>query len=157
HAAHFAYDRGVLEIMVLSAEHEEYKDVIALLINVLAEEMDIDMRSFGSTTFRREDLKRGFEPDACFYIQNEARVRGKKKLDLAVAPPPDLVVEVDIASPSLNKFPIYTHVGVPEVWLYDGHILSVFTLEKGEYLERTHSTMLPGLPSRDLSQLIEDS
>lgn len=157
HAAHFAYDRGVLEIMVLSAEHEEYKDVIALLINVLAEEMGIDMRSFGSTTFRRDDLQRGVEPDACFYIQNEVRVRGKKKLDLTVDPPPDLIVEVDIASPSLDKFPIYAHVGVPEVWRYDGHILAVFTLENGEYRERTHSTMLPGLPSREVSQLIGDS
>ena len=157
HAAHLAYDRGALEIMVLSAEHEEYKDVIALLINVLAEEMGIDVRSFGSTTFRRQDLQRGFEPDACFYIQDEARVRGKKKLDLTVDPPPDLVVEVDIASPSLDKFPIYAHIGVPEVWRYDGHTLSVFTLENGEYRERTQSAMLPGLPSRELSQLINDS
>src|SRR6266511_1547959 len=78
HAAHFAYDRGVLEIMAPSAEHEEDKDVLTLLVNVLAEELDIDVRGFGSTTFRRTDLERGFEPDACFYIAHEAQVSGKK-------------------------------------------------------------------------------
>ncbi len=131
HAAYFAYDRGVLEIMAPSAEHEEYKDMIALLINVLAEEMAIDLRSFGSTTFRRKDLQRGFEPDACFYIPNEMRVRGEKKLDLAVDPPPDLVVEIDIISLSLDKLPIYAQIGVPEVWRYDGLRLSILVLENG--------------------------
>src|SRR5262249_28756877 len=126
HAAHFAYDQGKLEIMVLSAEHEEDKDVLMLLINVLAEEMGIDVRSFGSTTFQHEDLDRSFEPDGCFYVAHEAQVRGKKKLDLAIDPPPDLVIEIDISSLSLNKFPLFSALHVPEVWRYDGTRLQVF-------------------------------
>src|SRR5262245_8105775 len=77
HAAHFAYDRGVLEIMVLSTKHERPNRTLALLVEVLAEELSIDIQRLGSTTFTREDLDKGFEPDSCFYIQNEARIRGK--------------------------------------------------------------------------------
>lgn len=157
HAAHFAYDQGKLEIMVLSAEHEEDKDVLTLLVNVLAEEMDIDVRSFGSTTFQREDLERGFEPDACFYIAHEAQVRGKKKLDLAIDPPPDLVIEIDITSPSLNKFSIFAAMRIPEVWRYDGEMLTIFTLAGDEYIERIESVALPTVTSNVLSNFVRDS
>lgn len=157
HAAHFAYDEGRLEIMVLSAEHEEYKDVITLLVNVLAEEMRIDVRSFGSTTFQRADLERGFEPDGCFYIQHEAQVSGKKKLDLTVDPPPDLMIEIDISRPSLNKLPMYAQMGVGEVWRYDGRHLTIFLLEGGEYSERTESAALPKVTSAALTSFVEES
>ena len=156
HAAHFAYDQGRLEIMVLSAEHEEDKDVLTLLVNVLAEEMGIDVRSFGSTTFQREDLGRGFEPDGCFYVAHEARVRGKRKLDLAVDPPPDLVIEIDITSPSLNKFPLFAALRVPEVWRYDGTRLQVFTLAEDEYVERIESVALPTVTGAVLSNFVEE-
>jgi Uma2 family endonuclease len=156
HAAHFAYDQGTLEIMVLSAEHERFADMLFLLINVIAEESDIDVGSYGSTTFRRKDLERGFEPDACFYIQNEARVRGKDQLDLAVDPPPDLVVEIDISHPSLDKFPIFAAVGVPEIWRYDGTVLTIFTLSGGKYQARQASKMLPGISVQRLTQFLEE-
>jgi Uma2 family endonuclease len=157
HAAHFAYDQGVLEIMAPSAEHEEDKDVLTLLVNVLAEELDIDVRGFGSTTFRRTDLERGFEPDACFYIAHEAQVSGKKKLDLTVDPPPDLVIEIDISHPSLNKLPLYAHIGVGEVWRYDGKRLMIFTLEGSEYVEQAESAALPTVTSEVLSNFVEES
>ncbi len=62
----FAYYRGELEIMSPQAGHESISYAAALLIEVLAEEMDIGVYSLGSTTFKREDLERGFEPDRCF-------------------------------------------------------------------------------------------
>src|SRR5688500_283968 len=96
HAAHFAYDRGVLEITVLSSKHERPNRTLALLVEVLAEELNMDVQRLGSTTFTREDLNKGLEPDSCFYIQNEARVRGKDEIDLAIDPPPDLIIEIDI-------------------------------------------------------------
>jgi len=111
---HFTYDRGRLEIMVLSAKHEAAKHVLTLLVEILAEELNVDVYGLGSTTFRRADLERGFEPDACFYIQREALVRGKDEIDLTVDPPPDLVIEIDITSPSLNKFPLFAALGISE-------------------------------------------
>ncbi|MGH8478488.1 MAG: hypothetical protein ACREXK_02650 [Gammaproteobacteria bacterium] len=89
HAAHFAYDQGMLEIRAPSHEHESLKHVIAMLVEFLAGEMEIDIEGGGWTTFRRKDLARGFEPDECFYIQHAERVRGKKQIDLAQDPPPD--------------------------------------------------------------------
>jgi Uma2 family endonuclease len=58
-------------------------------VEELAAEMNINIDSLGSTTFRRGDIDRGFEPDSCFYVQNAPLVSGKKRIDLAVDPPPD--------------------------------------------------------------------
>ena len=153
----FTYDQGVLEIMSPSAEHEELSHIITLLVNVIAEELQVDVRGFGSTTFRREDLARGFEPDSCFYIQSVEQISGKTTLDLTIDPPPDLVIEIDLTSPSLNKFPIYAHVGVPEIWRYAGTALHIFHLENSGYVEHTQSAILPGLTSHMLSQFVADS
>ncbi len=155
HVAHFAYDRGVLEIMVPSYEHESIKGIIALLVNVLAEEMEIDIEGGGSTTFRRQDLGRGFEPDECFYIQHAERVRGKKQIDLAQDPPPDLIIEIDITSPSLNRFPIFAALGIPEVWRHDGARVAIFTLVDDDYIERAESVALPKVTSAILTELID--
>ncbi|MGH8006933.1 MAG: Uma2 family endonuclease, partial [Candidatus Binatia bacterium] len=132
-AVHFAYDQGVLEIMAPSPEHGASTDILALLVNVLAEEWNIDVYGLGSTTFRRADLKRGFEPDTCFYVQNADRVRGKKQITLTKDPPPDLVIEVDITSSSLKKSPIYAAIGVPEIWRYDGHAVTILRLAGSKY------------------------
>ncbi len=157
HAVHFAYDRGVLEIMVLSTKHEEPNRAIAFLVELLALEMNLNIRNLGSTTFTREDLDRGFEPDTCFYIQNVARVKGKEEIDLAVDPPPDLVIEVDISHPSLDKLPIYAAVGVPEIWRYDGQHTTIYTLENETYRPQADSKALPGLTSAVLAQFIAES
>src|SRR3954451_12086878 len=75
------YDQGVLELVTPSAPHEEDALVIAHLIFIVAANLGTPIRSVGSTTFRRKDLERGFEPDASFYIQNEDRIRGKRQID----------------------------------------------------------------------------
>ncbi len=157
HAAHFAYDQGVLEIMVLSTKHERPNRTLALLVEILAEELDMDVQRLGSTTFTREDLDKGFEPDSCFYIQNEARVRGKDEIDLAVDPPPDLVIEIDITSPSLNKFPIYARIGVPEIWRYDGRQVEMFALVTEEYARIEQSTIFPFLSNALATQFLGES
>lgn len=156
-APRFTYDRGELEIMSPSTEHEEFNRTIALLVELFAETANLDFRNVGSMTFRREDLERGFEPDSCFYVQNEERVSGKTQIDLAVDPPPDLVIEVDITSPSLNKLPIYAQIGVPEIWRYDGGRLEILRLERAEYTSVPMSAVLPPLSSSVLSDLIEKS
>lgn len=92
------YSQGVLEIMVPLPEHEDDKTIIADLIKILLEEFDREFRSLGSTTFKSENMKQGIEADECFYIENEAAIRGKKHLDLKIDPPPDLALEIDITS-----------------------------------------------------------
>jgi len=151
----FTYDRGELEIMSPSPEHEAYNRSIALLVESLAEELGIDVYDLGSTTFRREDLERGFEPDSCFYIQNEEQVRGKDRIDLAVDPPPDLVIEIDITGPSFSKLPIYAQMGIPEVWRYDGERMTILILEGSDYAESTDSVVLPPATNTALTGFVE--
>ena len=43
---------------------ESVDRVVALLVEELAVELDVDVESAGSTTFKREDITRGFEPDS---------------------------------------------------------------------------------------------
>src|SRR5947209_15786668 len=73
-APRFTYDRGALEIMSPLPEHEKYNRAIAALVEVVAEARGLDFENLGSTTFRRDDLQRGFEPDSCFYIQHELAI-----------------------------------------------------------------------------------
>ncbi len=63
------YNRGTLEIMVPSPEHESYKKVLGRFIETLAEELEVNIQPLGSTTFKRPELS-GAEPDECFYIRN---------------------------------------------------------------------------------------
>ena len=157
HAAHFTYDRGVLEIMVLSFQHETINRTLAHLVSLVAEELQIDTVHAGSTTFKRQDLAKGFEPDSCFYIQNEGRISGKAEIDLDTDPPPDLIIEIDISSSSLNKFPVYAHIGVPEVWRYDGTRVVFFVLAGENYEAAEESRALPVLTSAMATELLDAS
>jgi Uma2 family endonuclease len=153
----FTYDRGQLEIISPSAEHEQLKETVTLLVNIVAEEKSINVEGFGSTTFRREDLARGFEPDACFYIANLGCVKGKTEIDLRTDPPPDLVIEIDLTSSSLDRFSIFAHVGVPEVWRYDGERIRIYRLAAAEYVEQAQSMALQGLTSIGVTHLLAES
>lgn len=115
-AARLAYENGILEIMKPLPEHEINKVLIGDLIKVLLEELEIDFWSFGSTTFKNQEMSKAIEPDDCFYIRNEARVRGKNRLDLAIDLPPDLALEIDVTSRTHPS--IYETLGVPELWRF---------------------------------------
>lgn len=143
-AARIAYDNGTLEIMTPLPEHEDNKEIIGDLIKALLEELDIEFRSLGSTTFKNQEMVKGIEPDQCFYIQNEAAVRGKKRLDLTVDPPPDLALEIDI--PSRTHPNIYEALKVPELWRFEKGKLQINVLRGEEYVAFQDSPTFPGLP-----------
>jgi Uma2 family endonuclease len=157
HAAHFNYDDGVLEIMVLSFEHERLKHLLALLVEVLAGELGVDTEGAGSTTFRRQDLAKGFEPDASFYFQHAARVRGLTQLDLTNDPAPELIIEVDITNPSLDKFPIFAALGVAEVWRCETTQVQIFRLTGDEYVAAAESALLPRVTGALVTRLLESA
>ncbi|MEH1897362.1 MAG: Uma2 family endonuclease [Nostoc sp.] len=156
-AARLAYDRTTLEIMTPLPEHEHYKEVISIAVQDIAEELAINYESYGSTTWKRESRMAGVESDNCFYFQNEATVRGRLDLDLKQDPPPDLALEIDITSKSLNRFPIYARLGVPELWCYDSAELKIYHLQNGEYVESEKSLVFPTLEIRYLPKLIEQN
>jgi Uma2 family endonuclease len=151
-----AYAEGVLEIRMPLTEHEEPKGMIESFVEAFADALDIEVRKLGALTLEREDLARAIEPDSCFYIQNESVVRGKS-INLLADPPPDLVVESDYTSSSLNKFSIYASLGVPEIWRYRNQCLVVYQLVEGNYEERENSLAFPFLPIAEIPGLIEQS
>jgi Uma2 family endonuclease len=153
----FTYDQGVLEIMTLSSRHEEFTEAMAAVAELVAEERGVEFINLGSTTFRRQDLQRGLEPDKCFYLQNVERIRGKEEIDLFVDPPPDLAIEVEITSPAVSKIPIYALLGVPEVWLADVRGVRILDLTAGEYQSSEQSEVLPPLSESVLSDFLEQS
>lgn len=66
-----------------SKKHETRSRVVALLLELVAAEVGLDVESSDSTTFRRENLERGFEPDERFYFGDTAgSVRGMDDVDL---------------------------------------------------------------------------
>ena len=151
----FAYDRGVLEIMSPSIEHEWFHYLLGRMVETMTEVLNIPLRGAGSTTLKLQLHQRGLEPDECYYLAHEAQMRGKRELDLTVDPPPDLAVEVDISRSSINKLGIYADVGVPELWFYDGESLRVHRLqENGEYLQQDSSDAFPFLDLREIERFL---
>jgi Uma2 family endonuclease len=131
-----SYDEGTLQIMTVSLEHEAYKDFILQLARIFSEERGVLLESRGAATWKRPSLRKGAEPDTCFYVANADRVIGRRTLDLESDPPPDVVVEIDITNESLAKFPIYAAFGVPEIWRYDARSFPGLTPELlAEHLE----------------------
>jgi Uma2 family endonuclease len=152
-AARLTYDRGVLEIAMPLEEHEYASELIGLFIRVLVGEMGLKLKSLRSTTLDREDLDRGSEPDCAYYIQNQPRVAGRK-VDLAIDPPPDLVVEVDITHTDIDKNRLYAAMGVPELWRYNGRDWRIFQLQDGEYQECDRSPTFDWVEKEYLYQFL---
>lgn len=148
-----AYNEGMLEIMTPLGEHEHSKCFISDLIAIIADEMNLNIKKMGSLTLKKETIKKGVEPDACYYLKNEPLVRHKQDIRLDFDPPPDLVLEIDMSNSSLNKLPIYAVLGVTEIWRYNGNNLTGFVLNNDSqyYEESKYSLTFSWL---ELSQLI---
>ncbi|MEZ2235036.1 Uma2 family endonuclease [Microcoleus sp.] len=153
-SSRFSYSQGVLEIIMPSDLHETINCLLKRIVTALTEELDLKIKGFGSTTLNREDLKQGAEPDSCFYIQNVDRILGKR-LDISTDPPPDLVIEVDITSPSSNRFVVYTQLGIPEVWRYRSQTVQIYQLQNREYISCDRSPTFPILSVAMLNQLLQ--
>jgi len=149
------YDRGSLELMSPSKSHERIGYLIGRFIDIWTMVKCIPIQSCRTTTFRRKDLRRGLEPDNCYYIEHEAIVREREEVDLTIDPPPDLAVEVDVTSKSIKRLPIYAALGVPEVWHWRAENLRVLRLKaKKTYAEAAGSQSLPGFPHGRMVALI---
>lgn len=149
------YDKGQLEIWMPLVPHESYKRWLGRILELITEELDIEIRSLGSTTWRRQDLAKGIEADECYYIQNEAAIRGKMDIDLTTDPPPDLAIEIDITSLSLPRLPIYSALSIPEVWRFDGESVQILELHQATYRQVPRSIALPPITPEALQNFLE--
>ncbi len=139
-----AYYQRTLEIRMPLPEHERAKVIIGDLLKILLDELSLNWESFGSTTFKREEMATGIEPDDCFYRQNYAKMIGKERIDLNIDPPPDLAIEVDVTSKT--QLSAYEALGVPEIWRYENRKLKIYRLENNQYFASEVSPTFPEFP-----------
>lgn len=151
-----AYDGGKLEFTPPTPKHEEYSFSFHNFVLAYCEFFDLNLEGRGSTTFRSKSLKKGVEPDECFYIQSAENIIGKT-FPKGEFPMPDVAVEIDITTESLDKFPIYAALEVPELWVYDGENLAFYELENENYHQIPHSRALPQLSAKELERFLEIS
>jgi Uma2 family endonuclease len=154
YTARIFYDKGRMEIMVPASTHEKPKSILHTLVTALSDELDIDVESLGSTTLKSEIKAKGAEPDDSFYIQNARLVIGKEDLDLKQDPPPDLVVERDRTNASLDKFPIYAGLGIPEIWRLARRSVEIHLLVEDCYEPSETSRAFPFLSALTLSEFL---
>jgi Uma2 family endonuclease len=135
------YLTGTLEIFMPSPEHEMIKKVIARLIERYAEELDIPLHGYGSTTFRQAAKARGLEPDECYCVDV------LKEL-------PDLAIEVNLTSGGVDKLDIYQGLGIPEVLFWQDRQLTLYNLRGESYQQVTRSQFFPQLDLQLLAEYI---
>ncbi|HEV3004823.1 MAG TPA: Uma2 family endonuclease [Pirellulales bacterium] len=150
-----AYDQGMLEIMAPSYYHELMSQFIGRLVGILTEELGMGIRSGGSTTMRSEWSRRGAEADQIYHIRRAAAVRGRREFDPTL--PPDLAIEVDLTASSSSRLPIYSTLGIPEIWRYDGERLTILgRADDGEYRPIDESLSFPKLTAVELEPYLAE-
>jgi Uma2 family endonuclease len=147
-ASRLSYSNGRLEIMVPLPEHEKAKEIIGDMVKILLEAGQIAFESLGSTTLKNKRMSQAVEPDTCFYIQNQAAVIGKNRLDMSVDPPPDLAIEIDLTS--RTQLDNYQILGVPELWRYARRGLQINVLQAEQYIESDVSPTFRNIPIVEL-------
>ena len=75
---------------------------------------------------------RASEPDHQRDLE-QRQIEGRQ-VDLATDPPPDLILEIDISSPSSRRMDIYKQLGVLEIWRYSGGNVHMYRLQDGAYV-----------------------
>ncbi|HIK43118.1 Uma2 family endonuclease [Thermoleptolyngbya sp. M55_K2018_002] len=151
-----AYDQGTLELTMPLEEHESFAEWIGLLIRILVEEFGLKMKSIGSTALEYPNQECSVEPDNAYYIQNQAKVSGRR-INFEQDPPPDLVVEIDITHTDIDKNRLYASIGVPEFWRFNGTALGIYQLQSQAYVEVEHSPTFPKVPKDKFYEFLQQA
>jgi len=152
-----SYDEGTLEIMTISTEHDFYEDLLQDLVRLLSLRLKFRFRSFGRATMKKTKARKGKEPDGCFFIKSCDLIGPRKRLDFENDPPPDIAVEIDLSTKSISKLPIYRALQVPEVWIYNGSVLTIYRLGDQGYASVERSEELQVLTSQLLTNFLNDA
>ena len=140
-----AYLDGVLEIMSPTYFHEAKKSFIGRLIEAWCLDNDVEFTPVGEWTQRDETKQAGLEPDECYIFG----------ANLAEPTRPDVAIEVNWTSGSIDKLEIYRRLGIDEVWIWQDTVLQVHLLTNGAFEVSLVSRHLPGLPLALLAQFLD--
>jgi Uma2 family endonuclease len=136
------YLEGTLELMSPSFTHEDFKTLIARLLEAWAEENDVDLNGYGNVTLKSRPKQRALEPDECYCV---GRIHDT----------PDIAIEVVVSSGYVDKLEVYRGLGVREVWAFKDGRIAVLELVDGAYAARTGSGVLPTIDLDFLVRFVE--
>jgi Uma2 family endonuclease len=126
------YLDGCVEFMTLGEQHEAIKSLIAIFLALYFFEKGINFIPVGSATRRAKEKGASFEPDESYYI-------GENKEN------PDLAIEVNITSGSIDKLEKYKRFNIPEVWFWENNQIFIYYLSNNSYEQITQSKLLAEL------------
>ena len=127
------------------------------MIQAVAEELETSAMCWPVDDLQRRTRSGGSSPTSAITSPTPAGSATGDLRDFDVDPPPDLAIEVEITNSILNKLEIYARLGVPELWRFDGEILSVWLLQAdGSYAESARSAAFPFLPMDEVSRFLLD-
>ena len=89
---------------------------------------------------------------------NAHRMAGRRRLNLRIDPPPDLAIEVDVTSSSLDRLAIYSALRVPELWRVESDEVNFYVLQRnGKYVTAGKSKSFPLLTPEDLLNFLQQA
>ncbi|MBM3465358.1 MAG: Uma2 family endonuclease [Armatimonadetes bacterium] len=151
------YDKGAMELMSPSPEHEQGKSDLGCCLEAYLQERGIDFSTGGSPTMRREAAEKGLEPDESYYLREHAGRRFASPPEGLNINPPDLVLEIEVTRSAIDRLTIFANLRIPEVWRYDydTHRISIHVLGSGGHYARQESSgLLPDLPVQSLASFV---
>lgn len=110
---------GRIKLVSPSGAHERSGECLDTLIKAICSVLRIRLAPYHSFLYRKSKKDVGVEPDRSYYVQHAATVHGRTELDMAVDPPPDLVVEIVVWHSAKHALAVCRELRVPEVWVYD--------------------------------------
>ncbi len=148
------YQRGTLEMMSPTEEHESIKRFMGRLVEAASLELRVAIRSVGSATRQNQRLAHGVEPDESYYIGRHAAA-GARRGTAGRKAVPDLVIEIEWSRAVLSKLDSYAVLGVREVWRYYRGKVEFFQLDSQHQYERVdHSRAFEVVKSSDVSKFV---
>ena len=150
-----SFNDNFVEIDAANKYWEKPFALLSDLVKFTCEETKTDYIEVGQTVLRDINKAKSVQTLGGFYIQNKLRLKDLLKNDSTTVVSPDLVIEVDVTSPSLDKMPIYAALGVPEVWLYKGERVEFYQLFRENYQKIENSIALPVLSSAAANQFLQ--
>jgi Uma2 family endonuclease len=149
------FDEPTLEMRKVSLAHERARLVLSQLFTTAAEMFDRSIISLGRFTWRSRKKRCGLEADGSYYVANAERMQPVRQVDLAIHPPPDLAIEIELSSSEVDRLRVYQKLGVPEIWRYDGRELVFLALRGDGYVSMHASESLPDLTPALLAEFLE--
>lgn len=138
-----SFRNGVITVVSPGRNHEIISDLIRAIIWGYYRQNKLFPYTFNQTRLK-EDGKEGKEPDVAYSF-------GKDKEK------PDLAVEVNLTSGSIDDLTKYQYLNITEVWLWEQNKIRFLVKNKAGYTEATISICLPGLSSDLVTKIINNS